>query len=94
MDPVWAYERERRRRLAGGRRIDGQDGVLGMPRYHADACREGCEECAAYARRTQSKRGIKGLASIMDDASCASFARKPARRARWRPSNDWAFGVA
>ena len=26
---------------------DGQDGVLGMPRYNPDACREGCEECAS-----------------------------------------------
>ena len=25
---------------------DGQEGVFGMPRYHADACSEGCEECA------------------------------------------------
>ena len=29
-----------------GETEDGQDGLLGMPRYHPELCMEGCEACA------------------------------------------------
>ena len=72
---------------------DGQEGVFGMPRYHADACSEGCEECANVCPTHAIEARIARSQLIMGAASSAICARKHARPGPWSHPNDWAFGV-
>ena len=69
---------------------DGQAGVLGMPRYHPELCREGCAECAEACPTRAITLVDAGAAparrskSITGAASSANCAPKHARPGRWR----------
>jgi Ni,Fe-hydrogenase III small subunit/ferredoxin len=72
---------------------DGQVGVIGMPRYKPDVCREGCEECAAVCP-TEAIEARKGGLSI-DYGRCVvcQLCTEICPTGAMEPSNDWAFGV-
>ena len=67
---------------------DGQDGLLGMPRYRPELCDDDCKACAdicptkAITMRAACRRA--GSTSITAAASSASSASRPARPAPWR----------
>jgi Ni,Fe-hydrogenase III small subunit/ferredoxin len=72
---------------------DGQDGVLGMPRHHPEACREGCDKCAAVcptqAIETRDNRLFVDYGRCVVCQLCSEVCPTGAME----PSNDWAFGV-
>jgi Ni,Fe-hydrogenase III small subunit/ferredoxin len=72
---------------------DGQDGVLGMPRYNPGACQEGCEECAAVCP-TQAIEA-RDHALFVDYGRCVvcQLCVEACPTAAMEPSSDWAFGV-
>ena len=72
---------------------DGQDGVLGMPRYHPSRCREGCAECVSVCptRAIQAKQG--GLAVDYGRCVVCQLCTEVCPTGAMEPSNDWAFGV-
>ena len=72
---------------------DGQDGVLGMPRYNPDACREGCGECAAVCPTQAIEARSNGL--FVDYGRCVvcQLCTEACPTGAMEPSNDWAFGV-
>lgn len=72
---------------------DGQDGVLGMPRYNPDACREGCEECATVCP-TQAIQARDGTLAV-DYGRCVvcQLCTEVCPTGAMESSNDWAFGV-
>ena len=76
---------------AGG--SDGQDGVLGMPRYNPEACREGCGECAAVCPTQAIEARHNGL--FVDYGRCVvcQLCTEACPTGAMEPSNDWAFGV-
>jgi Ni,Fe-hydrogenase III small subunit/ferredoxin len=76
----------------GGRK-DGQDGVLGMPRYNPNACREGCEECTTVCP-TRAIELRDGSLSV-DYGRCVvcQLCTEACPTDAMTPSGDWAFGV-
>jgi Ni,Fe-hydrogenase III small subunit/ferredoxin len=72
---------------------DGQDGLLGMPRYDPDACREGCEECATVCptRAIETRNGRL----TVDYGRCVvcQLCTEVCPTGAMEPSADWAFGV-
>jgi Ni,Fe-hydrogenase III small subunit/formate hydrogenlyase subunit 6/NADH:ubiquinone oxidoreductase subunit I len=72
---------------------DGQDGVLGMPRYNPGACQEGCEECAMVCP-TQAIEA-RDQALLLDYGRCVvcQLCVEACPTGAMEPSNDWAFGV-
>jgi Ni,Fe-hydrogenase III small subunit/Pyruvate/2-oxoacid:ferredoxin oxidoreductase delta subunit len=76
---------------AGG--SDGQDGVLGMPRYNPEACREGCGECAAVCPTHAIEARHNAL--FVDYGRCVvcQLCTEACPTGAMEPSNDWAFGV-
>lgn len=76
---------------------DGQDGVLGMPRYHPELCQAGCSECAAVC----PTRAIEFVSSETGDALAVDYGRcvvcqlctEVCPTGAMQPSGDWAFGV-
>jgi Ni,Fe-hydrogenase III small subunit/formate hydrogenlyase subunit 6/NADH:ubiquinone oxidoreductase subunit I len=72
---------------------DGQDGVLGMPRYNPGACQEGCEECAVVCP-TQAIQA-RDHALLLDYGRCVvcQLCVEACPTGAVEPSNDWAFGV-
>ena len=80
---------------------DGQAGLLGMPRYLPELCRDDCRACAdvcptkAITMHTSVARA-GGWTSITAVASSASFAPRPARPApsQRRPTGRSACGRA
>ena len=75
---------------------DGQEGVLGMPRFAPEQCQEGCAACAevcptgAIAPRADTSRGI-----AVDYGSCVvcHLCTEVCPTGALSPSRDWAFGV-
>jgi Ni,Fe-hydrogenase III small subunit/ferredoxin len=75
---------------------DGQDGVLGMPRYDPDRCKSGCTDCAAVcptaalAPRAEAPGGIE-----VDYGRCVvcQLCTEACPTGALAPSHDWAFGV-
>ena len=65
------------------RRRDGQEGLLGMPRYNPDLCDAGCSACAEVCPTEAIKARPDGARSrsTTDAAWSASFAPKRARPA-------------
>ena len=74
-------------------RNDGQDGVLGMPRYHADACSEGCEECANVCPTRAIEARERALAVDYGRCIVCNLCTEACPTGAMEPSNDWAFGV-
>jgi formate hydrogenlyase subunit 7 len=72
---------------------DGQDGLLGMPRYDPASCREGCEECARVCptRAIEAREG--GLSVDYGRCVVCQLCTEACPTGAMAPSNDWAFGV-
>ncbi len=72
---------------------DGQDGVLGMPRYEPEACRDGCRECADVCP-THAIEASGGSLSV-DYGRCVvcQLCTEACPTGAMARSNDWAFGV-
>lgn len=72
---------------------DGQDGVLGMPRYNPALCQEGCEECAAVCptHAIQVKDG--GLSVDYGRCVVCQLCTEACPTGAMEASQDWAFGV-
>ena len=74
-------------------RNDGQEGVFGMPRYHADACSEGCEECANVCPTHAIEARDRALAIDYGRCIVCNLCTEACPTGAMEPSNDWAFGV-
>ncbi|WP_298353879.1 NADH-quinone oxidoreductase subunit NuoB [Rhodoblastus sp.] len=72
---------------------DGQEGVLGMPRYDAEACREGCQECAAVCPTGAIQTRESELALDYGRCVVCQLCTEACPTGAMTPSNDWAFGV-
>jgi Ni,Fe-hydrogenase III small subunit/Pyruvate/2-oxoacid:ferredoxin oxidoreductase delta subunit len=72
---------------------DGQEGVLGMPRYNPDACREGCEECARVCPTQAIEARDAGLAIDYGRCVVCQLCTEVCPTGAMKPSRDWAFGV-
>jgi len=76
---------------------DGQDGLLGMPRYHAEVCDSGCSICAEVCP-TQAIR-VAGSADKpaleIDYGRCVvcQLCVEACPSGAMSASHDWAFGV-
>lgn len=79
---------------------DGQDGVLGMPRYHPELCVEGCEACAevcptgAITIREDGRNGDGMLAVDYGRCVVCQLCTEACPSGAMAPSGDWAFGVS
>lgn len=77
---------------------EGQDGVLGMPRYRPELCRDGCAECADIcptgAITTIDRTGSDPPLDI-DYGRCVvcQLCTEVCPTGALAPSADWAFGV-
>jgi len=72
---------------------DGQEGVLGMPRYDPQACRDGCEECAAVCPTHAIETRKGGLAVDYGRCVVCQLCTEACPTGAMTPSADWAFGV-
>lgn len=72
---------------------DGQDGVLGMPRYNPDACRDGCEACASVCPTHAIEARTEGLAIDYGRCVVCQLCTEVCPTGAMEPSQDWAFGV-
>jgi formate hydrogenlyase subunit 6/NADH:ubiquinone oxidoreductase subunit I len=77
---------------------DGQAGVLGMPRYRPELCREGCAECAEICPTraiTLRAQGEPGGTLDIDYGRCVvcQLCTEACPTEAMVPSADWAFGV-
>ena len=72
---------------------DGQEGVFGMPRYHADACSEGCAECANVCPTRAIEAHDRALAIDYGRCIVCNLCTEACPTGAMEPSNDWAFGV-
>lgn len=72
---------------------DGQDGVIGMPRYNPTACEEGCQDCADVCP-THAIEAIGDKLSV-DYGRCIAcqLCTEICPASAMERSNDWAFGV-
>jgi Ni,Fe-hydrogenase III small subunit/ferredoxin len=78
---------------------DGQSGVIGMPRYHPDFCREGCEACAEVCPTgaiTLRPGTGEGWRLDVDYGRCVvcQLCTEACPTDAMTPSSDWAFGVS
>ncbi len=73
---------------------DGQAGVLGMPRYHAELCREGCAECAAVCPTQAIETREDGLSVDYGRCVVCQLCTEACPSGAMTSSNDWAFGVS
>lgn len=72
---------------------DGQDGVLGMPRYDPATCREGCEECASVCPTGAIQARDGALAVDYGRCVVCQLCTEACPTGAMSSSNDWAFGV-
>ncbi|HKI15876.1 MAG TPA: 4Fe-4S binding protein [Roseiarcus sp.] len=72
---------------------DGQDGLLGMPRYDPQACREGCRECADVCPTHAIEASGGGLSVDYGRCVVCQLCTEACPTGAMAPSNDWAFGV-
>jgi len=77
---------------------DGQEGVLGMPRYHPELCREGCAECAEICPTraiTIADGAVSEVPLEIDYGRCVvcQLCTEACPTGALTPSSDWAFGV-
>jgi Ni,Fe-hydrogenase III small subunit/NAD-dependent dihydropyrimidine dehydrogenase PreA subunit len=73
----------------------GQEGVLGMPRYAADACRAGCTECVSACPSGAIAAAAGGRGITLDYGRCIAcqLCTEICPTGALSPSTDWAFGV-
>lgn len=73
--------------------VDGQEGLLGMPRYVPSRCEQGCNECAKVCPTHAIES--KGDELIVDYGRCVvcQLCTEACPAGAMEPSNDWAFGV-
>jgi formate hydrogenlyase subunit 6/NADH:ubiquinone oxidoreductase subunit I len=77
---------------------DGQAGILGMPRYRPELCREGCAECAEICPTkaiTLRALGEPDGRLEIDYGRCVvcQLCTETCPTGAMTPSSDWAFGV-
>lgn len=77
---------------------DGQDGLLGMPRFQPDACGEGCDVCAASCPTEAitvhtEAGGAERLAVDYGRCVACQLCVEACPGEAAQPSHDWAFGV-
>lgn len=72
---------------------DGQDGLLGMPRYDPGACRDGCGECASVCPTRAIEARDGGLAVDYGRCIVCQLCTEVCPTGAMEPSGDWAFGV-
>src|SRR5579862_8242306 len=72
---------------------DGQDGVLGMPRYDPAACRDGCRECAEVCPTHAIEASSGGLSVDYGRCVVCQLCVEACPTGAMQPTNDWAFGV-
>lgn len=72
---------------------DGQDGVLGMPRYTPQACVAGCRECADVCPTRAIEAGEDGLTIDYGRCVVCQLCTEVCPAGAMEPSEDWAFGV-
>jgi Ni,Fe-hydrogenase III small subunit/ferredoxin len=74
---------------------DGQDGVLGMPRYDPGACRDGCRDCADACPTEAITLRPEGKLRL-DYGRCVvcQLCTEACPTGAMRTSSDWAFGVS
>ncbi len=79
---------------------DGQEGLLGMPRYRPELCSDGCKACAdacptkAIVMRADAGAGGSGKLDV-DYGRCVvcQLCTVACPTGAMSPSSDWAFGV-
>jgi Ni,Fe-hydrogenase III small subunit/ferredoxin len=78
---------------------DGQDGLLGMPRYHPERCDDGCAHCAevcpTQAIRLATDTGEQKVSLEIDYGRCVvcQLCVEACPTGALTTSQDWAFGV-
>jgi Ni,Fe-hydrogenase III small subunit/ferredoxin len=77
---------------------DGQAGLLGMPRYQPELCREDCEACADVCPTraiTMRRENGEGGRLHVDYGRCVvcQLCTEACPSGAMSPSSDWAFGV-
>lgn len=72
---------------------DGQEGVLGMPRYNPEACEKGCAECAAVCPTKAIEVREGGLAIDYGRCVVCQLCTEACPTEAMVPSTEWAFGV-
>lgn len=73
---------------------DGQAGLLGMPRYNPEACKDGCGDCAAVCPTGAIATQDDGRLSV-DYGRCivCQLCTESCPTGALERSSDWAFGV-
>jgi Ni,Fe-hydrogenase III small subunit/ferredoxin len=72
---------------------DGQDGLLGMPRYNPQACDEGCRICAGVCPTHAIEAHDDKLSVDYGRCVVCQLCTEACPTGAMAPSNDWAFGV-
>jgi len=74
---------------------DGQEGLLGMPRYNPELCAKGCGDCAAVCPTEAIKPRPGGGGVEVDYGRCVvcQLCIEACPTGAMAASTDWAFGV-
>ena len=72
---------------------DGQDGLLGMPRYNPEACGDGCRACADVCPTHAIEAHDDKLSVDYGRCVVCQICTEACPTGAMAPSNDWAFGV-
>jgi Ni,Fe-hydrogenase III small subunit/ferredoxin len=74
---------------------DGQEGLLGMPRYNAELCEAGCGKCAEVCptEAIKARPGEVGLDVDYGRCVVCQLCTEACPTGAMATSSDWAFGV-
>jgi Ni,Fe-hydrogenase III small subunit/Pyruvate/2-oxoacid:ferredoxin oxidoreductase delta subunit len=74
---------------------DGQEGVLGMPRFNPTQCEAGCTACAAACPTGAITASAEGAITDLDYGKCITcqLCIEACPTGALTTSHDWAFGV-
>jgi Ni,Fe-hydrogenase III small subunit/ferredoxin len=74
---------------------DGQEGLLGMPRYSPELCAKGCSDCAAVCPTDAIKQHPGSVGLEIDYGRCVvcQLCIEACPTGAMAASADWAFGV-
>ena len=74
---------------------DGQEGLLGMPRYNPELCAKECGDCAAVCPTAAIKPRPEGVGLEVDYGRCVvcQLCTEACPTGAMATSSDWAFGV-